>query len=176
MHSQPPVRRSDPVEGSLKIAKPFGPYNATSRTVKAMERTPGHVAFVKGNDELEKILEHPFAKWRVFLHPAQRKIAYAQRYSGHCQVTGGAGTGKTVTALHRDAFLTSRTTGQLMAPRSAASVLLTTFTRNLADALEGQFGLLIDTDEARKQVEILNVDRLAYRVVEQGRGLIRVNQ
>ena len=66
----------------------------TSNVVKAMERTPGRVVFVKGNDELEKILEHPFAKWRVFLHPAQRKIAYAQRYSGPVQVTGGAGTGR----------------------------------------------------------------------------------
>jgi hypothetical protein len=80
----------------------------TSNVVRAMERTPGRVVFVKGNDELEKILEHPFAKWRVFLHPAQRNLAYAQRYSGPAQVTGGAGTGKTVTAMHRAAFLASR--------------------------------------------------------------------
>jgi hypothetical protein len=80
----------------------------TSDVVKAMERSPGRVVFVQGNDELEKILEHPFARWRVFLHPAQRRIAYAQRYSGPVQVTGGAGTGKTVTALHRAAFLAGR--------------------------------------------------------------------
>jgi superfamily I DNA/RNA helicase len=57
-----------------------------------------------------------------------------------------------------------------MVPKSGAAVLLTTFTRNLADALEGQFGLLVDSDEVRGEVEILNVDRLAYRVVEQTRG------
>jgi superfamily I DNA/RNA helicase len=142
----------------------------TSNVIKAMERTPGRVMFVKDNDELDKILEHPFAKWRVFLHPVQRKIAYAQRYSGPTQVTGGAGTGKTVTAVHRAAFLAGRTAGQLTAPRSTVSVLMTTFTRNLADALERQFELLVDTDEVRKRVEILNVDRLAYRVVEQTRG------
>lgn len=143
----------------------------TSNVVKAMERTPGRVVFVAGNDELERILEHPFAKWRIFLHPAQRKIAYAQRYSGPAQVTGGAGTGKTVTATHRAAFLAGRTaTGPLAVPRSAASVLMTTFTRNLADALETQFELLVESDQVRKQVEVLNVDRLAYRVVEQARG------
>lgn len=142
----------------------------TTNVVAAMEHTPSRVVFVKGNDELEKILEHPFAKWRIFLHPAQRKIAYAQRYSGPTQVTGGAGTGKTVTAMHRAAFLAGRTAGQLAVPRSAASILLTTFTRNLADALEAQFELLIDTGEVRRQVEILNVDRIAYRVVEQSRG------
>lgn len=143
----------------------------TSNVVKAMERTPGRVVFVKGNDEFERILEHPFAKWRIFLHPAQRKIAYAQRYSGPAQVTGGAGTGKTVTAMHRAAFLAERTaTGPLAVPRSAASVLMTTFTRNLADALETQFELLVDSGEVRKRVKILNVDRLGYRVVEQARG------
>jgi hypothetical protein len=37
---------------------------------------------------------HPFAAWRILLHPAQRKIAYAPRYAGPVQVNGGAGTGK----------------------------------------------------------------------------------
>ena len=49
----------------------------TGNLVKAMERTPSRVVFIDSNDEFDKILEHPFAKWRVFLHPAQRKIAYA---------------------------------------------------------------------------------------------------
>ena len=76
----------------------------TGDLVTAMERTPGRVVFVKGNEDLDRILEHPFAAWRIFLHPAQRKIAYAPRYAGPAQVTGGAGTGKTVTALHRAAL------------------------------------------------------------------------
>src|SRR5262249_7619016 len=37
--------------------------------VSAMERTPGQVAFVSGQDELQRILAHPFAAWRIFLHP-----------------------------------------------------------------------------------------------------------
>jgi superfamily I DNA/RNA helicase len=142
----------------------------TGNLVKAMERTPGRVVFVKGNEDLDKILEHPFAAWRIFLHPAQRKIAYAPRYAGPAQVTGGAGTGKTVTALHRAAYLARRAAGQLTLTAPAASVLLTTFTRNLADALQTQFELLVDDEDARGQVEIRNVDSLAHRVVGQARG------
>jgi superfamily I DNA/RNA helicase len=138
--------------------------------VEAMERTPGRVVFVKDNEDLDKILEHPFAAWRIFLHPAQRKIAYAPRYAGPAQVTGGAGTGKTVTALHRAAYLARRAAGQLKFEEQHASVLLTTFTRNLADALEAQFELLVDDADARGQVEIRNVDSLAHRVVGQARG------
>jgi superfamily I DNA/RNA helicase len=148
----------------------------TGNLVKAMERTPGRVVFVNGNEDLAKILEHPFAAWRIFLHPAQRKIAYAPRYAGPAQVTGGAGTGKTVTALHRAACLARQATGYLRETvqpteeESAESVLLTTFTRNLADTLLTQFELLVDDEDARGQVEIRNVDSLACRVVERARG------
>jgi superfamily I DNA/RNA helicase len=142
----------------------------TGDFVKAMERTPGRVAFVKGTKELDQILEHPFDAWRIFLHPAQRKIAYAKRYAGPAQVTGGAGTGKTVTALHRAAYLARQASEQLFGQEEAPSVLLTTFTRNLAAALESQFALLVDTGDVHRHVEILNVDRLAYRIAERARG------
>ena len=148
---------------------PQGPFD-TGNVVKAMERTSDRVVFVDSNDELERILEHPFAAWRIFLHPAQRKIAYAPRYAGPAQVTGGAGTGKTVTALHRAAHLARVASEELLAGEAGRSILLTTFTRNLAEALDVQFGLLVDSGDVRGQVEILNVDRLAYRVAEQARG------
>jgi superfamily I DNA/RNA helicase len=148
---------------------PQGPFD-TSNVVKAMERTSDRVVFVDSNDELERILEHPFAAWRIFLHPAQRKIAYAPRYAGPAQVTGGAGTGKTVTALHRAAHLARVASEELLAGEAGRSILLTTFTRNLAEALDVQFGLLVDSGDVRGQVEILNVDRLAYRVAEQAHG------
>jgi superfamily I DNA/RNA helicase len=135
--------------------------------VSAMERTPGEVTFVSGQEELQRMLAHPFAAWRTFLQPSQRKIAYRQSYSGPAQVTGGAGTGKTVTALHRTAFLAGR--ADQPAP-AGPPVLLTTFTRNLAEALDAQLGLLIDDPVARGRIEILNVDRLAYRIVKEARG------
>jgi len=128
--------------------------------VAAIERTPGAVTFVSGQEELQLILAYPFAAWRTFLHPSQRKIAYKESYAGPAQVTGGPGTGKTVTALHRAAFLAER----------AGRVLVTTFNGNLADALHAQLDLLIRDYGVRRGVEVLNVDRLAYRIVKQARG------
>lgn len=148
----------------------------------AIDRTPGEMALISGRDELQGILAHPFAAWRTFLHPSQRKIAYRPSYSGPAQVTGGPGTGKTVTALHRAAFLAARWSaipeagvsevlGHGPSPRiSAKPVLLTTFAGNLADVLSAQLDLLIPNSEVRSRIDVLNVDRLAYSIVKQARG------
>jgi superfamily I DNA/RNA helicase len=149
--------------------------------VAAMERTPDQVAFVSGQEELQLILAHPFAAWRTFLHPSQREIAYRRSYSGPAQVTGGPGTGKTVTVLHRAAFLAARAasapgpTGPGAAETSApgpdaAPILLTTFNGNLADALQGQLDLLIRDPAVRRQIQVRNVDRLAYSIVKETHG------
>jgi hypothetical protein len=143
----------------------------TDDLVSAMERTPGRVAFVSGQDELQRILANPFAAWRVFLHPNQRKIAYRNSYAGPAQVTGGAGTGKTVTALHRTAFLAERSSAQPLGPGGEPPILLTTFTKSLAEALENQLAILVEDEDVRSRVEILNVDRLAHRIVREARGL-----
>ena len=85
---------------------------------------------------------------------------------GPAQVTGGPGTGKTVTVLHRAAYLAARA----VAEPGAGQVLVTTFNGNLADTLEAQLELLIRDAAVRQRIEVLNVDRLAYRVVKQARG------
>jgi superfamily I DNA/RNA helicase len=144
--------------------------------VAAMERTPAQVAFVSGRDELQHILAYPFAAWRTFLHPSQRETAYRPSYSGPAQVTGGPGTGKTVTVLHRAAFLAARTagtspSGPAESPGPApAPVLLTTFNGNLAEALQSQLDLLIRDPAVRGQIQVSNVDRLAYSIVTQACG------
>ena len=134
----------------------------------AMERRPDQVTFVSGQQELPLILAHPFAAWRTFLHSSQREIAYRPSYAGPAQVTGGPGTGKTVTVLHRAAFLAARAATSPEA--SAGQILLTTLNGNLAEALHAQLGLLIQDAVVRSRIEVLNVDRLAYSVVKQARG------
>ena len=126
-----------------------------------MERVPGQVTFVSGAEELGLILAHPFAAWRTFLHPSQREIAYQPSYACPAQVTGGPGTGKTVTVLHRAAFLAER----------SGRVLVTTLNGNLAHALAVQLDLLVRDARVRQRIEVLNVDRLAYRIVRQARGV-----
>lgn len=84
-------------------------------------------------DELKRALEYPWDQWAVFLHPSQRQVA-DQSFSGPARVSGSAGTGKTVVALHRAANILKRD--------PAARLLLTTFSLPLANALEGKLRIL----------------------------------
>ncbi len=94
-------------------------------------------AFIEDNDELRRAIEDTdFAAWRVFLHPEQRKYATAS-YSGPFRLSGGAGTGKTVVLLHRARHLA------LQNPQ--ARILLTTFTKTLAEALKADLRRLDPT-------------------------------
>jgi mRNA-degrading endonuclease RelE of RelBE toxin-antitoxin system len=85
-------------------------------------------------EELERALEYPWEKWIVFLHPAQRQMV-EKDYGGPARVSGSAGTGKTIVALHRAVFL-SRSNPE-------ARVLLTTFSDTLANALRIRMRRLI---------------------------------
>jgi superfamily I DNA/RNA helicase len=109
--------------------------------------------------ELQEMLAQPLALWRTYLHHTQHDLAYREIYSGPVRVTGGAGTGKTVVAMHRARFLSDRVAG-----RSGKPILFTTFTRNLAEAIERDLRTLGGAD-VLDVVEVINVDSLAHRIV-----------
>ena len=69
-------------------------------------------------EELAVALESPWDKWTIFLHPSQRSFV-DRSFNGPARVSGSAGTGKTIVAIHRAAHA-SRV-------KQNASVLLTTF-------------------------------------------------
>jgi hypothetical protein len=126
----------------------------------AIERTPDKYVGVSGPAELADILAHPFAAWRVFLHPRQRRVAYRLSHRGPVLVSGGAGTGKTVTVLHRAAHLAKQ-----LPPGDGREILVTTFTRGLADSLAEQLRVLVDDEAVLNRIDVLNVDRFANQVV-----------
>ncbi|WP_433618587.1 UvrD-helicase domain-containing protein [Dactylosporangium sp. CA-139114] len=125
----------------------------------AARRTPDRIMFVSGPVELATILARPFDLWRVFLHPLQRAVAYRAHYSGPALITGSAGTGKTVTGVHRATFLAGRL------PDTGSKVLLTTFTRALAGALDRQLYRLTDDPAVRSRIDVISIDKLAYDIV-----------
>lgn len=133
----------------------------------AARRTPERIAFVDGPVELAAILAHPFDVWRTFLHPTQRDIAYRDTYSGPVLVTGSAGTGKTVTGLHRAVFLAGRLA-------DGEKLLLTTFTRALAVTLTRQLNRLTTDPAVRARIDVISVDRLAYEIVARNSGRVTV--
>ncbi|GGM86081.1 UvrD-helicase domain-containing protein [Streptomyces fuscichromogenes] len=123
-----------------------------------ISNTSARIRLVTGPRELEEILEKPFAAWRVFLHPSQRRVAYRTSYRGPAQVTGGPGTGKTVAALHR--------VKHLLGHSEDGRILLTTYTNALAAGLRDMLGLLLDDDETLlARVDVTTVDACANGIV-----------
>lgn len=103
------------------------------------------------NDEaMLAIMNAPLQQWRVFLHPTQKKLATSDR-SGPVRVLGGAGTGKTVLAMHRAKWLAENRV--LLGKK----VLLTTFTRNLATDIEDNLRTLCSPETLAK-IEVKNLD------------------
>ncbi|MFF3497295.1 UvrD-helicase domain-containing protein [Streptomyces sp. NPDC002795] len=132
----------------------------------AMAHSQGRIALVSGSDELMEMLARPFDTWRTFLHPSQRKIAYRPSYSGPARVAGGPGTGKTVVALHRALHLARH----LPADAPDGSILLTTYTRDLAGDLGRSLELLIPDAKLRAKIQVINVDALANQFVRENRS------
>ncbi|UXY31071.1 UvrD-helicase domain-containing protein [Streptomyces sp. HUAS TT20] len=129
----------------------------------AIANTTSRITLVTGPEELADILEKPFAAWRVFLHPSQRRVAYRVSYGGPVQVTGGPGTGKTVAALHRVKHLLTRSPD--------TRVLLTTYTNALAAALRENLSLLLDGDAALlDRVDVTTVNAYAHGIVTRQDG------
>ena len=107
-------------------------------------------------DELEQALDYPWDKWIVFLHPAQRKIAEGH-FNGPARVSGSAGTGKTIVALHRAVHLARA--------NEDARVLLTTFSDPLANALRSRVRRLISsTPMLAERLEVLSVREIGLRL------------
>ncbi len=107
-------------------------------------------------EELERALDYPWDKWAVFLHPAQRDIV-ERDYTGPARVSGSAGTGKTIVALHRAVHL-ARTNPN-------ARVLLTTFSETLANALRDRLRILVSSEpRLAERVEVYPIDALGERL------------
>ena len=104
---------------------------------------------IEGEEDLRAIMAEPLEKWRVFLHPTQRKIV-RKEYHGAARILGGAGTGKTVVAMHRAKYLASKL-------ETGKRILFTTFTANLAADIKENLQKICTTEEMRK-IDIVNFD------------------
>jgi len=105
---------------------------------------------VDDDEAMLAIMNAPLAQWRIFLHPTQHKLAGGDR-SGPVRVLGGAGTGKTVLAMHRAKWLAENRTSD------GKKVLFTTFTKNLATDIEDNLKTLCSPKTMAK-IEVRNLD------------------
>lgn len=107
-------------------------------------------------EELERALTYPWEKWTVFLHPDQRE--WVERdYVGPARVSGSAGTGKTIVALHRAVHLARR--------HQEARVLLTTFSDTLAHALHTKLRRLVGNEpRLAERIDVHALDAIGLRL------------
>lgn len=110
---------------------------------------------VENEHELSAALAAPLEQWRVFLHPSQRKIV-TNNWSGPVRVLGGAGTGKTVVAMHRAKWLVEKKlTG------TQDRILFTTFTANLAADIKANLSKICRPEDMER-IEVVNIDKWVF--------------
>ncbi len=107
-------------------------------------------------EELQSALDYPWEKWTVFLHPEQRQ--WVERdYTGPARVSGSAGTGKTIVALHRAAHLARA--------YPEARVLLTTFSDTLAHALHTKLKRLVGSEpRLAERIDVHSLNTIGLRL------------
>jgi len=137
-------------------------YAAALQTPESQSR----FVIVQDDAAMAAMLNAPLAQWRVFLHPTQNKLANGSR-SGPVRVLGGAGTGKTVVAMHRARWLAEHST----AP--GTRVLFTTFTRNLARDIEESLRSMCSPATMAK-IEVVNLDAWVFAFLRARRYAHRI--
>jgi len=113
------------------------------------------LVLIDGQEELRKVLDAPLDEWRVFLHPYQKKLVY-KSLNGPMNITGAAGTGKTVALIHRAVNLAR------LLPNKQDKILFTTFTTNLPITIRHQLKQL--APEALDSIEVINLHALARNI------------
>lgn len=108
---------------------------------------------ITDDDVLQRIIEQGMDRWQIFLHPSQRKLVDAE-YKGTMKVSGGAGTGKTIAAIHRLKYLCQN---------PDARVLFTTYTRTLSVNLADSIAKL---DVPVQKYKLNNIDSVLLDVVK----------
>jgi len=121
---------------------------------------------VKDIEELERALDYPWEKWTIFLHPTQLDLV-SRAYNGPARVSGTAGTGKTVVALHRAVFLARS--------NRESRILLTTFSKALANSLRTKlFRLLSNEPRLGDQIEVMSINDVGSRLYKSRIGALEL--
>lgn len=159
------------INEKLGLEQPAADTQSDQALIEGLKKPAGQLTFawIESNEELERVInEGDFGAWRVFLHPEQRRFV-DRDYKGSARVTGGAGTGKTVVLLHRARSLARR--------EPTPRVLVTTFTRNLADMLRRDLqwldpGVPIASSLSAPGIYVCGIDALATQVIRDAQAAI----
>jgi len=145
--------------GKPRIAKPVAGVTNPFEHPDALRR----FRVMNNVEELQRALDFPWEKWTVFLHPEQREWV-ERNYSGPARVSGSAGTGKTIVALHRAVHLARN--------NPDARVLLTTFSDALANALQTKLKRLLGSEpRLAEQLDVYSLNAIGLRLYKTHLGV-----
>lgn len=116
--------------------------------------------------ELSEMIKKKSNHWKLFLHPTQLELVNRD-FNGPAKVTGPAGTGKTVVALHRAKRL-------VKGLRESSKVLFTTFTKSLSNDIHERISEIVSVDD-RQKIDILNLDLLIRKLIRDQKLGIRID-
>lgn len=116
---------------------------------------------VEDAEGLAAALEAPMERWIAFLHPSQRALV-ERKFNGPSKVSGSAGTGKTVVAMHRARHLA----------RQNERVLLTSYVTTLCENIERNLTMLCTSSE-REAITVSTVHKQALAVVREVEPRVR---
>ena len=148
--------------GKPRVAQPAAPVTNPFDHPDAQRR----FCVMTNVEELQRALDCPWEKWTVFLHPEQRQ--WVERdYGGPARVSGSAGTGKTIVALHRAVHLARA--------HPDARVLLTTFSDTLANALHTKLKRLIGSEpRLAERIDVHSLNSLGLRLCKSHCGVVNL--
>ncbi|MGC6448281.1 MAG: UvrD-helicase domain-containing protein, partial [Rubripirellula sp.] len=108
---------------------------------------------VSEDEDVSRLLDRSFEEWMVFLHPSQRSLI-ERNFNGPVKVTGSAGTGKTVVAMHRAKHLA----------KNGKRVLLTTYSRRLTENIQARMNIFCSASELER-ITVATIDSIALRLI-----------
>ena len=118
----------------------------------------------KKNDLLQRQKNFADAEeWQLFLHPEQQELVH-KKFFGEARILGASGTGKTVIALHRAAWLGERYPQE--------KVLFTTYSRSLLNYLRY---LYLGISDSPANVKFINIDKLARDIARDSRPNLTID-
>jgi mRNA-degrading endonuclease RelE of RelBE toxin-antitoxin system len=140
--------------GKPRVVKPAGAGAEPFEHPDALRR----FRVMSNVEELQRALDFPWEKWTVFLHPEQREIV-EKKYNGPAKVSGSAGTGKTIVALHRTVYLAKA--------NPECRILLATFSQTLSYSLQTKLKRLLGPEpRLADRIDVASLDELGLRLYQ----------
>ena len=156
-----PSKLTELLESARATASALGANSTLSQQAAVNSGTNGPFSFLSGDELLNRMRAGALDAWRVFLHPEQLSVVN-KNFNGPVKVIGGAGTGKTVVAIHRVKWLLENSFANV-----AGKILLTTFTNTLAGDLKRLLAAIC-TSEQMSRVDVQTLDKTAQELLKAG--------